>query len=249
MADEENQQPESWRRTGRCSSCVFFVVDFGDAPELFGHCKMHSRTGAVESTAWACPQYEPLAGFDDLTRSTSQDNLPPKPIGRGGARSTRRPRSRRGVRRAAVVRRRSGGDERAVAEAPATVVPPEMLAAFGEGEETLDTESLRDVLIDVIEDFIGIEDVDLADRWQGGTVVLQPEDPEKKPTEIPMETFFHKIVMVRDRLRVLEQKVNAHKGLDASDKVELQQYISRCYGSLTTFNVLFKHKEDRFSSK
>ncbi len=88
--------------------------------------------------------------------------------------------------------------------------------------------------------------VKIADRWKGGTLVLQPGSHDLATKEIPIDTFFHKIVMVRDRLRVMEQKINAHKGLDDSDKVELQQYITRIYGSLTTFNVMFRDKEDNF---
>ncbi len=87
--------------------------------------------------------------------------------------------------------------------------------------------------------------IDLGDRWKGGTLVLKPEDDNLKPKEVPIETFFHKIVMVRDRLRVMEQRINSSK-LSDDEKVDLQQYITRIYGSLTTFNVLFKNKDDYF---
>ena len=90
------------------------------------------------------------------------------------------------------------------------------------------------------------ETVPLGDRWRNGIILLQPADKTQKPKEIPIDVFFHKIVMLRDRLRVLEQNINSNKKLNDEDKVNLQQYITRCYGSLTTFNLLFKNKEQWF---
>ena len=91
-----------------------------------------------------------------------------------------------------------------------------------------------------------LERVELAGKWTGGSLLIKPGSGDLQAKEIPIETFFHKIVMVRDRLRVLEQNINAHKVLTDEEKVDLQQYVTRCYGSLTTFNVLFKNTDQQF---
>jgi len=90
------------------------------------------------------------------------------------------------------------------------------------------------------------EIVPLGEKWQGGTLLMQPANSALQPKEIPIETFFHKIVMLRDRLRVLEQNINSSDSLSDEEKINIQQYITRVYGSLTTFNVLFSEKDHYF---
>lgn len=88
--------------------------------------------------------------------------------------------------------------------------------------------------------------VPIAQRWKRGSMILKPGDSTMASKEVPIDTFFHKIVMVRDRLRVMEQKINSNKLMEDADKVELQQYITAIYGSLTTFNILFKEPHHQF---
>ena len=110
----------------------------------------------------------------------------------------------------------------------------------------MDTQEIKDALREVIQDELDLGYFPIGDRWIGGKIILEPRDKSQQVKEIPIEVFFHKIVMVRDRLRVLEQKINQHSKLDDAEKVDLQQYITRVYGSLTTFNILFKDSKDHF---
>lgn len=90
---------------------------------------------------------------------------------------------------------------------------------------------------------------DLASKWEDGKIVFQPESPELKSHEMEIETFMHKVVMVRNNLRVLEQQVNSCESLSEGDKLKFQSYITKCYGSLTSFNFMFCYDKDKFSSK
>jgi hypothetical protein len=141
------------------------------------------------------------------------------------------------------------GDKHAVAPEPSGLEPAEpQISASG---LTLPLKQFVEQTVAATLDKLGLEKPDaiiekLGARWHGGRMVLHPSDPTLQTKEVPLETFFHKIVMLRNNLRVLEQKINAHDKLTDGEKVEMQQYITRSYGSMTTFNVLFKEKEDQF---
>ena len=139
--------------------------------------------------------------------------------------------------------------QRTIAPASSDLQPAEPTATLSELEIPL-AKLIRETAHAVVE-ALGLEQQDalvenLAIRWQKGTLIMQPADSSLQSKDVPLETFFHKIVMIRNNLRVLEQKVNANDKLSEADKFDLQQYITRCYGSLTTFNILFKDKEDQF---
>lgn len=116
-----------------------------------------------------------------------------------------------------------------------------------EATESVSFSEAEKSLIKILRQWSDISEVvPIADKWKGGNLQLQPTDKSLKAHDLPIEAFFHKIVMLRDRLRVMEQKINSHTGLSDADKIDLQQYITRIYGSLTTFNILFKEKNHHF---
>jgi len=142
-----------------------------------------------------------------------------------------------------------GGDKRTIAPEAAGLEPAEPQAAVSGLSVPL--KQFIELTLDAAVARLGLEKPDvvvekLGIRWHGGKLVMHPADPSLQTKEVPLETFFHKIVMVRNNLRVLEQKINAHEKLTDGEKVEMQQYITRSQGSLTTFNVLFKEEEDQF---
>lgn len=143
----------------------------------------------------------------------------------------------------ALKRKPAAGMPRRYRDAPAPAPRPAIPNDIG---IDMDQEEFRTVLREVLLDELGVREIDMGDRWNGGEMVLVPGKEGTQEKRIPLDVFFKKIVMVRDKLRVLEQKINGHKDLSQEDKVQLQQYITGCYGSLTTFNVLFKGKDDQF---
>jgi hypothetical protein len=110
----------------------------------------------------------------------------------------------------------------------------------------MDADDFRRVLSRVLREELGVRAVDMAGRWEGGEMILKPGKEGLQEKRIPLDSLFHKIIMIRDRLRVLEQKINTNSKLGADEKIQLQQYVTGCYGSLTTFNVLCADREDQF---
>ena len=119
------------------------------------------------------------------------------------------------------------------------------MSAADPGDPRMD--AIRSAVREVLGDHGWIDtELEMAKRWVGGTLKLIPGKEDIQPKEVPLEMFFKKLIGVRDKLRVLEQKINAHPVLTPEEKMELDGYITRCYGSLTTFNVLFQAKESQF---
>ena len=127
------------------------------------------------------------------------------------------------------------------AKSELTEAPPS-----AEDEDAPDTDELKQALRQVLREEGLVGNTPIADKWDGGELVFKPGKPNVQGKSVPIDTFFHKIVMIRNQLRVLEQNINTSGVLSEREKVDLQQYITRCYGSLTTFNVLFADKDDWF---
>ncbi len=146
----------------------------------------------------------------------------------------------------ALARKKAAGAPRSYADREPPPKPPPIPQEIG---IDMDQEEFRKVLREVLLDELGVRETPIGDRWRGGELVMVPGKKETQEKRLPLESFFHKIVMIRDKLRVLEQKVNGHKGLADDEKVQMQQYITACYGTLTTFNVLFRERDDGFKGQ
>lgn len=209
---------------GRCGTCARFVrvvEQIDDNGEV-------RRAGECLLNVWPSPLYETNTCSQYVKRGTFQARVGPEP-------SRRRERSPRTVM---PIRR---GERPAEGSAPrlSNIELPEELL-------DMDADEFRQVLRDVIRDELGVSNAEIAGRWEGGEMILKPGKEGTQEKRVPIETLFSKVVMIRDKLRVLEQKVNGHAKLQPDEKVQLQQYITACYGSLTTFNLLFANKGDTF---
>jgi len=120
--------------------------------------------------------------------------------------------------------------------------------SIGDSDEvtSLTRRDIKKAVKEAVDELLGLGETRMAGRFEGGTLVIRPGKTDTQEKVIPVDALFHKITMVRDRLRVLEQRLNTHPKLNDEDRVELQQYVTRCYGSLTSFNVLFRDRDEWF---
>ncbi len=228
---------DAWRRNGACGACVHFQTDFGEPPTMYGHCKMYTRSGSRSSGDSTCHEFRPLEGFEEKIVLNPRTVVPESSRHRAGpvVRVTEQE-----VLSGATIRRRRDGEETEVGERATETTRAAVAAAFDEPSGALDPEAMEEALLDVVEAQLAIRDTSLAKDFAGAVLVLKPADSELKPHEVEVDVFFHKVVMVRDRIRVFEQKINAHDALTDLEKVEMQAHVTRVYGALTSFNTLFE---------
>ncbi len=216
MADPQDQDK-------RCGSCARFVrvvetIDENGEVRRHGDCLLGVWPSPLYSHN-TCSQYVKKGTF-----TVTKPQVPTRSRGFGGRDPSPRGRSLPTVH---------GEPERLAIQLP---------------EELLDmnADEFREVLREVLRDELGMGTAPIGARWEGGEMILKPGKEGTAEKRIPIDSLFSKVVMIRDKLRVLEQKLNAHPKLAAEEKIAMQGYITGCYGSLTTFNVLFANKSDNF---
>jgi hypothetical protein len=208
-----------------CETCAAFIkVRNDDALGKVGECALEVYRGTLRAGS-TCTRYRPKGALAAAPRARAAGE--PR---RGGASLP--------VYRSTTS---ASGDVRVTrpVEARARGLPKEI-------DIDMDIEDFRRVLREVLKDELGISRPQMVPRWQGGEVILKPGKEGTAEKRIPIDNLFNKVVMIRDRLRLLEAKLNASSGLSSEEKVLLQSYITGCYGSLTTFNVLFADQGDQF---
>ncbi|TMB27123.1 MAG: hypothetical protein E6J61_20490 [Deltaproteobacteria bacterium] len=212
-----------------CGTCIVYRVLETERGLLLGTCRIRTDRGEFPCTAPICDAYVPRAGAPDAKGRATQSSTPV----------------------ALQIARKAGTAPRATQRREPRAVAPilrerERTPDGPVGELEMTREQLKALIREAMDEERGGGLAPLAPRWEGGTAILKPQDPALQPKELPLESLFHKVVMIRDRLRVLEQKINANPKLTDAEKVDMQTYITSCYGSLTTFNVLFRDREDGF---
>ncbi|MCA9536802.1 MAG: hypothetical protein KC593_24135 [Myxococcales bacterium] len=208
--------------TGRCGTCGFFVfLRRDDEGRASGDCRLGCWPSPLKDTM-TCSRHKPLG--QSFVGSLARKKVAGEPTRRG-------PRGSGG-----------GQDDNSYEPERRPTIPQEIGIDMDQAE-------FKQVLREVLLEELGVRDVSLGDRWRGGEVELKPGREGVQSKSVPIDVFFKKIVLVREKLRVLEQKINSSANLADDEKVQLQQYVTACYGSLTTFNVLFADKDDHFTGQ
>ncbi len=209
-----------------CGTCVVYRPRELERGLLLGTCRVRTDRGDFPCTAPICDAYVPRAGAPDAKGRPTQEGQAMVQLQKAARTSSSTPRER-------------------TSHAP---VPKPRIPDGPVGVLEMNREELKALIREAMDEERGNTSAILAPKWEGGTVILKPHDPNMQPRELPLDQLLHKVVMIRDRLRVLEQKINGQDKLTDAEKVDLQSYITAAYGSLTTFNVLFKDpKEDGFT--
>lgn len=225
MSDETELAPPQFAPHERvCGNCKLWRIHSIDAARGWvGECRVQANRGLFPPSAPICDAFTPRG---EAAKVQAEE-----------AATARRAKA---IRNIAPVVRSAGGTR--------TLSAPTLIPTIDRSTPVdLEGASMtRQELMDLFLEASGLADVPLAQKWEGGVIKLVPANPELQAKDIPLDSLFHKVVMIRDRLRTLEQKLNAHPKLSDTEKVEMQQYVTRCYGSLTTFNVLFREKNDQF---
>lgn len=225
----------------RCGSCRAMVIQLTDRMgRKLGQCDLKPRTGSVAAHDYACIDYRL-----DRNRLVPNAKVP------DDADTTPRQRQRQRVLDGATERmQRASKPRRPRPEEPPPKVKLQQipLGEDGEGgqEAEMDRDELKKVLAEVLDEALGVSDAPMHKRYLGGKVVIHPANPEHASKEVDIDVLYRKIVTVRDKLRVLEHKLNSNEELPQHDKVQMRGYITGCYGALKTFNFLFRDREEWF---
>ena len=234
----------------RCGSCRNFEPMFTDRMgRTMGECRGKPTHPTVGAQEFGCPVYH-LDRGKLLPGSSVPDDADVSPSERERQRRQTlvhqgAARDHAAARHPSPVRRTREDDD----ETPpkANYIP--LSLGDADGENTMDRHTLKSILAEVLDEALNVSDAPMATRFRGGKVLVQPGNPELQAKEIDIDVLFRKVVSIRDKLRVLEQKINGSENLDAAEKVQIQQYITACYGTMTTFNFLFRDREDYFTGQ
>jgi hypothetical protein len=211
-----------------CGTCVVYRPREIERGLLLGTCRIRTDRGAFPCTAPICESYLPRAGAPDAKGQSTDGG---QPLMVKIARATREATGLKPERRSI----------------PAPPAPRPRIPDGPCGELEMTRAELKELIREAMDEERGGGSAAMAPKWEGGMVLLKPADPGLQAKELPLDALLHKVVMIRDKLRVLEQKLNAHPKLTDAEKIDLQAYVTGCYGSLTTFNVLFRDRQDGFT--